>query len=214
MHIHQALAALANVQSFVSVAGTPLTATPTSSIAIASTGSHRSSDQALALISSPTNGSVTPPRQTSNIGPQSNTTLIPPQGLIPYRVRGSSTTLFFHSFGITIPSSYMLQCLSLSLTLILQVTLDGRGKDLISNGYFNHTHLMRNGAKVAVVVGDFREVGRPMDYYNVRDMLSGIGDFVTEPDRGITTLSYEIEVDNKGYVGTGHVDYEPAPSSA
>ena len=49
-----------------------------------------------------------------------------------------------------------------------------------------------------------------MDYDTLRDTLSGIGDFLTEPGRKLTAVSYEIEVDGRGYVGTGHVDYDLA----
>lgn len=66
---------------------------------------------------------------------------------------------------------------------------------------------MPNGENVTITVADFREIGRPMSYYNLRDVLSGIGDFETEPKRGVTTLSYEVDVDGKGYVGSGHLDY-------
>ena len=48
-----------------------------------------------------------------------------------------------------------------------------------------------------------------MTYFDLRDVLSGIGDFMTEPERVVCALSYEVDVDGKGYVGTGHVDYEP-----
>lgn len=47
-----------------------------------------------------------------------------------------------------------------------------------------------------------------MDYFNLRDTLSGIGEFLTEKGRRVTAVSYEIEVQGRGYVGTGHVDYE------
>ena len=53
-----------------------------------------------------------------------------------------------------------------------------------------------------------------MTYYNLRDVLSGIGDFMTEPgEENVRALSYEVDVDGKGYVGTGHVGYEPVVGS-
>lgn len=48
-----------------------------------------------------------------------------------------------------------------------------------------------------------------MTWYNLRDVLSGIGDFMTEPEQAVRALSFEVDVDGRGYVGTGHVDYEP-----
>lgn len=73
---------------------------------------------------------------------------------------------------------------------------------------------MSNGDNVTISVVDFREIGKPMNYDDLRDTLSGIGDFMTEPDRAVTTLSYEVDVDVKGYVGTGHVGFETAVNGA
>ncbi len=68
---------------------------------------------------------------------------------------------------------------------------------------------MPNGDNVTINVADFRESGKPMNYYNLRDVLSGIGDFMTEPEQEVTTLSFEVDVDERGYVGTGHVGFMP-----
>ena len=63
---------------------------------------------------------------------------------------------------------------------------------------------------MTISVADFREAGKPITYYMLRDTLIGIGDFVSEKKYGATTLSYEIEFEEKGYVGTGHVDFNNA----
>ena len=60
---------------------------------------------------------------------------------------------------------------------------------------------------MTITVADFREAGKPMTYFMLRDTLTGIGNFVSEKEYGATTLRYEIEVEGKGYVGTGHVDF-------
>ena len=65
-----------------------------------------------------------------------------------------------------------------------------------------------NNDNVTVTVADFREVGRPMDYSALRDSLVGIRNFLRERGRRPTPVEYEIEVDGRGYVGTGHIDYE------
>ena len=65
-----------------------------------------------------------------------------------------------------------------------------------------------NNDNVTISVADFREVGRPMDYSSLRDALVGIREFMGEPGREPTAVGYEIEVDGRGYVGTGHVDYD------
>ena len=66
---------------------------------------------------------------------------------------------------------------------------------------------------MTIWVADFREVGKPMTYFMLRDTLNGIGDFVSEKEYGATALSYEIEVEGKGYVGTGHVDINAVVSA-
>ena len=60
---------------------------------------------------------------------------------------------------------------------------------------------------MTITVADFREAGKPMTYLMLRDTLTNIGNFVSEKEYGASTLSYEIEVEGKGYVGTGHVDF-------
>lgn len=96
---------------------------------------------------------------------------------------------------------------------MLKITREGKGRDLIENGFFTHRHVLPNGDNVTITIVDFRESERPMTYLNVRDVLTGIGDFMTEPGRGVSVCSYEVEVEGKGYVGTGHVDYDPEERS-
>lgn len=217
MHIYFALAVLAHAQSVLFVAGVRVAAASIPSVVpAAGTASQRSPDQALALIFSPFNGTSSALRRPSNVRPpstQSNTTLVTAHDPIPYRVEGTPTTLLFHSFGDEIPAAFFLQCLGFSITVILEITLEGRGRDELKNGLFQHAHLMPNGDNVTITVADFREIGKPMTYDDLRDVLSGIGDFVTEPRRAMTTLSYEVDVDGKGYVGTGHVGYDIAAMS-
>lgn len=73
---------------------------------------------------------------------------------------------------------------------------------------------MPNDDTVTITVADFRETGKPMTFYTLRDTLSGIGDFMTEPEQRVTAVSYEVDVDGQGYVGTGHVGYEPVERTA
>ena len=49
-----------------------------------------------------------------------------------------------------------------------------------------------------------------MNNYMLRDTLVGIAEFMEKPEREVTAVSYEIEVDERGYVGTGHIDYDIA----
>lgn len=75
---------------------------------------------------------------------------------------------------------------------------------------FYHTHVFPNNDNVSIIVADFREVGKPMNNDMLRDTLLGIAEFMSEPEREVTPVSYEIEVDERGYVGTGHIDYDIA----
>lgn len=69
---------------------------------------------------------------------------------------------------------------------------------------------MLNDDNVTITVADFREIGKPISYFVLRDTLRGIGDFATEKGRGSTALRFEVDVEGRGYVGTGHVGYERA----
>ena len=213
LHIHLVLAALAYIRSFIFVAGIPLTVIPGSPSLVPITDSEfqSPSHEALALISGPLNKSSTAPSRNSSPGGQSNQSIatpIKPSGLIPFHVKGSPTTLLFHTFGRSIPLSMLIQSVSLSLTVIIEPILEGKGQDLIPQGVFMRTHVMPTGDKVTISVADFRELRKPMTYLMLRDTLSAIGSFVTEKEYEATTLSYEIEVEGKGYVGTGHVDFD------
>ncbi|CAD6569514.1 MAG: hypothetical protein ASARMPREDX12_002703 [Alectoria sarmentosa] len=215
MDVPLALAALALVQSFSFVTGapTPLTVSPLSSTLITNIQTGNPSDQTPNLLTATINASSTALRPSPNFrapSNQSNTTSASPQVPIHYPVKGTPTTLLFHAFGDPIPSSYMLQCLSLSLSIVLEFTLTDRGHELIEHGFFFHKHLMLNDDIVTITVADFREIGKPMDYFRLRDTLKGIGDFVMEKGRGPAVLRFEVDVEGRGYVGTGHVGYERA----
>ena len=199
------------------IAGKPLLSTRLSPITKSDAQSQHPSHQSLTLIPISTNDTLTTLRPFPNTKPlptPSNATVNPPEGLIPFHVTDTPTTLLFHTFGPKIPVSYMLDCLALSLSFVLEYTLTGKGNNLIKKGFFVHKHVLPDNDNVTIYVADFREIGKPMNYFALRDTISGIGDFMTEPTGGLMTLSYEIEVERKGYVGTGHVDYEVARSSA
>ncbi|CAF9933981.1 MAG: hypothetical protein ALECFALPRED_005801 [Alectoria fallacina] len=213
MHVPLALAALAHVQSFSLITGAPLTVSPLSSTIITTVQTENPSDQNPNLVPATINGTSAALRLSPSFrspSNQSNTTSTSPQEPISYPIKGTPTTLLFHAFGDPIPSSYMLQCVSISLSIVIAFTLDGRGRELIENGFFYHKHLMLNDDNVTITVADFREIGKPISYFVLRDTLRGIGDFATEKGRGSTALRFEVDVEGRGYVGTGHVGYERA----
>ena len=212
LHIHLVLALLAYIGSSIFVAGIPLTVTSgsLSLVDIAASDPQGPLDEALAHFSSSLNTSSTTLNHFSYPGDQSNqsiTTPTNPSGLIPFRVKDSPVTLLFHSFGPSIPLSMFLHAVSLALAAIFKSCIKNHGTDPIRNGLFISTHIMPSGDNVTISVADFREVGKPMTYFMLRDTLTNIGNFVSEKKYGATTLSYEIEVEGKGYVGTGHVDF-------
>ena len=213
LHIHLVLVVLVYIRSSIFVAGIPLIVTSgsLSLVDLADSEPQSHLDEALGPFSSSLNASSTALNHFSAPGDQSNqsnTTPTNPSGLIPFRVNDGPVTLLLHSFGPSIPLSMFLHSVSLALAVVFQSTIKGKGRDPIKNGLFISTHIMPTGDNVTISVADFREAGKPMTYLMLRDTLTGIGNFVSEKKYGATTLSYEIEVEGKGYVGTGHVDFD------
>ena len=65
--------------------------------------------------------------------------------------------------------------------------------------------------QVVLTVTDFREIGRTMTYYTLCEVLRGIGEFTLAQGPPAREVSFEVEVEKLGYLGTGHVDYRPIP---
>lgn len=73
------------------------------------------------------------------------------------------------------------------------------------------------GAEVLLSVADFREVGRPMTYFVLCDVLRGLGEFMmgaevgteaaAERERWFGEVGFEVEVERAGYVASGGVSY-------
>ena len=47
-----------------------------------------------------------------------------------------------------------------------------------------------------------------MTYYVLFDVVRGVGQFMISPEQDARELDFEVEVDEVGYVGTGHVYYK------
>ena len=139
-----------------------------------------------------------------------NKTLTTPQNFISYRVPNSPTTLLFHSFSSTIPTDEILRAVALAVGIAYDNVVEKGGKSLIAKGLFIYSHEFLTLAEVAITVGDFREIGLPMTYSILCDVLRGIGEFVLFRGRAAQEMYFEVEVENSGYLGTGHVDYKPA----
>lgn len=144
----------------------------------------------------------------------SNRSVFPSSDFIQYKVNNTPTTLYFHTFGPVVPDKEVLETIAEALAICLRYVIDGRGRKPIAMGYFQYIHQFKNKDEVSFVVADFREDGRPMEYFILADVLNGIGGYMSDPKHGWTEVSFEVEVRKEGYVGTGHLDRRAAPSSA
>lgn len=141
-------------------------------------------------------------------------TSTPLQNFISYHVPDSPTTLIFHSFGSTIPVNKLVQTMALALSVTVRSISEGRGRFPIPNGLFQYTHEFLDRNEIEIFVGDFREIGRPMSYLALFDVLRGVGEFMIMPGQKPQELEFEVEIQETGYVGTGHVDYRSVATSA
>ena len=141
-----------------------------------------------------------------------NETLAHLQNFISYRVPNSPATLLFHSFGSTIPSDQLVQCIALAVDATSNFIRQGRGPTPIRMGYFKYIREYMNHDEIEIVVADFRESGRAMIYFELFDVVRGIGEFMIQRQH-TQELDFEADFDGRGYLGTGHVEYKPFPTS-
>lgn len=130
----------------------------------------------------------------------------PPQNFLPYNVPRSPVTILFHGFGLEIGLEEVLQTITGAITIAFGYVVDSRGSEPIANGYLSYKHSFHNKHEVEFAVGDFREVGRPMTYYVLADVLRGIWDFMMLPEQKFTEVRFEIEQTGVGYVGSGFIE--------
>ena len=157
----------------------------------------------------------TPAESTLNLtrkGSLFNETFTHLQNFISYRVPRSSATLLFHSLGSTIPSEELVECIALAVDATSNFVRQGRGPTPIRLGYFKYIREFLNGAEIEIVVADFRESGRAMIYFELFDVVRGIGEFMIQRQH-TQEWDFEADFDGRGYLGTGHVGYKPSPTS-
>lgn len=142
-----------------------------------------------------------------------NETLTHQQNYISYRVPNSPATLLFHSLGSPIPTNELLQCIGFAVSATHSLIMEGRGLDPISAGFFKYTREYLNDDEVEIVVADFREIGRAMTYFELFDVVRGVGEFMIRPGQESQELRFEAEFEVRGYLGTGHVGFNPSPTS-
>lgn len=147
--------------------------------------------------------------------PQSllNETIAPPQNFITYHVPNSRTTLDFHSFALTMPTDYILRAVAFAVGIAFDNISDGKGRIPIAGGIFLFSHEFSDQKTVDITVNDFREDGKPMTYFVLLDVLRGLGEFALQQGPPTREVSFEVELEGIGYLGTGHVDYKDAAPS-
>ena len=157
----------------------------------------------------------TPAESTLNLtrkGSLFNETLTHLQNFISYRVPRSSATLLFHSLGSSIPSEQLVECIALAVDATSNFIKQGRGPTPIRLGYFKYIREFLNGDEIEIVVADFRESGRALTYFELFDVVRGIGEFMIQ--QGHTQeWDFEADFDGRGYLGTGHISYQPSKTS-
>lgn len=169
-----------------------------------------------ALATAPQGSITTAVHQTDS--PSTPLNLILPHSLlnetfIPYHVPNSPTTLMFHSFGPAFPPDELLRAVAFAVGLAYDEVADQGGKARIIGGHFVYNHEFLNRKEVEIAVADFREIGLPMTYFILVDVLRGIGEFVLLRGRRAHEVQFEVEVKGLGHLGSGHVEYKPAAPS-
>lgn len=144
--------------------------------------------------------------------PDSNATTL--SSFIRYKVRGTKVAMEFHSFGSSISKREGIFTIVPVLSRVLRHCVMGRGGKPITMGYFRYTHEFESGNITRFSVADFREDGRPMTWDILADTLKGMSEFMKNPDRGYTEVSFEVEEDGVGYVGSGYLELVSSPSPA
>ena len=144
--------------------------------------------------------------------PDSNATTL--SGFTRYKVRNTKVTIEFHSFGSSLSMQDGIFTIVPALSRVLRHCVMGRGGNPITLGYFRYTHEFDSGNITRFSVADFREDGRPMSWNILADTLKGMSEFMKNPDRGYSEVSFEVEEDGVGYVGSGYLELVSSPSPA
>lgn len=118
-----------------------------------------------------------------------------------------------HGFGPTIPTDEILRAVALAVGIAFDKIVECGGEVLMTKGIFVYSHVFTNRDEIILSVSDFRETGGSMTYYNLRDALRGVGEFFLGRRRA-QELQFEVNVEDQGYRGTGHIDYKPARRSS
>ena len=130
---------------------------------------------------------------------------------IPYKVPNTKVSLELHSFGSALAPKEVIFTIAPALSKVIRYCIMGGGDKPIILGFFRYTHEFDSGHTTRFNVADFREDGRPMTWNILSDTLKGLTDFMKQPDQGYTEVSFEVEEEGVGYVGTGYLELVPSP---
>ncbi|KAL9127429.1 MAG: hypothetical protein Q9217_003698 [Psora testacea] len=112
-------------------------------------------------------------------------------------------------FGAEIPEGKFLPTFEAATTLVRSV-IQKSGDSNITAGLWKYAHCFRDGDNITFTIGDFREIGRPLIYVRLLDVLDGLPIFMIYYDR-FREVYFEVEVEGEGSVGSGHVDFNNGP---
>ena len=143
--------------------------------------------------------------------PKPNVTTLPTY--VTYKVRNTEVTLGLHSFGSILSRHDVLFTIAPAVSKVLRYAIIGQGGSPILLGYFRYTHEFKSGNITCISVGDFREMGHPMSWDILADTLKGISDFMREADQRYTEVSFEVEQEGIGDVGSGRLELISSPLS-
>lgn len=135
------------------------------------------------------------------------------QGLVPFKVPDSKTTMHFYDFGASLSAKDMMLTLSSAVRIPTIAVVGSRRDRPINKGYYRFTQTLSEGDRIRLVVGDFSEIGHPMTYLVLCDVIRGIGEFASSPDNHYREMRFEVDVEEVGHVGSGHIAQIPKPTA-
>ena len=128
--------------------------------------------------------------------------------MIRFHVPRSPTTLEFHHFGNPISQHKVIRMFA-HVALGVAPVAERSGTEAMTFGHFVYNQVNQEDRDViSLIVTDFREIGKPLLYDRLLDVVTGIPQFMITRDVS-KELTFEVEVDGDEYVATGHIDYGP-----
>ena len=128
-----------------------------------------------------------------------------------FRVPHSHTTLGFYGFGLYIPDIKALRFFTRATINVTSIISESGGEE-IPFGQYSYTLDFADKDVISLVVSDFREIGKPLTFLRLNEVVRGIPQFLI-PQQWYRELNLEVVVDGSGHVASGHVEYRPGTPS-